>query len=617
MKKNKRGLQILFLFLLIISLFIGCDNNFETTQEYVLKVNQPEEGGEINLDPSKDKYEEGTEVEIAAIADPDWSFTKWTGGLEGTDKKVYITIERDLIIEAEFDKEDNNEEENDTEDSEYTTVEGHISLTNRIPDSNDDSGPPFSSVNTANINNNLTYVENEVIVKFEGSANQQEILDDLNLKEKRPGAFGTVLLKDEQNRDIKILKNNLDKNPQVEYAELNYIFNIDIEPSEPQNAEDYNQQEDHYSLISLPYTWSNTSESSDMTVAIMDTGIDDKHPDLENNIVPGKNFTDEGNSDDTSDKNGHGTHVAGTVGATDNEKVVGVSWKVGLMPVKVLDEEGSGTLANIAEGIEWIIEEKNADIINLSLGSSASTNTLKSAVENAHNAGIILIASAGNEGEDEVFYPAAYEEVIAVGSVDYDMEKSSFSNYGDKLDFMAPGEKIYSTIPDGNYENLYGTSMAAPHVSGVVALMLAQSEIEPDHIKTFLKKSAQDLGENKGKDYEYGYGLINSHAAINIERENGIKIFVGRKDEEESKIYVKSDFTTPDTEGFYDLDISSDNNDEELYIYSWFDVTDNNKISSGDYFGKSSDPFEEKTEYNFKLELITAEDDFETIEIIY
>ncbi|MEJ6951595.1 S8 family serine peptidase [Natronospora cellulosivora (SeqCode)] len=623
MKKNNKEIVLIFLVIIVLSFLTGCSNDLNLTEEYTLNVRQVE-GGVIELYPNQPKYKEGTEVEIRAVSDENWKFVKWQGSLLDSepDAELRISVMQNLIIEAVFemynDKEGAENDEGESDIDNKMEVKGHISLSNKINESNTGSRRPFSlSSSSGSVNiQSADYLEDEIIIKFKSSANREKILKQYQLNEKRSSAFGTQVLSSIGDRDINDLLNILNKNPNIEYAELNRKVHVFIELNEPENANKYEEQKEYYSLISLPYAWSITTGTDDITVAVLDTGIDNQHPDLRDNIINGKNFTGDGSIYDTSDINGHGTHVAGIIGAADNQGVVGVNWNVNLIPVKVLNNEGSGTLAGIVEGIEWVINETDTNIINMSLGTDFDSITLENAVEAAYNAGITVIAAAGNTGEElnyKVKYPAAYESVISVGSLDTNLKRSNFSSYGEMLDFMAPGEGIYSTLPGGGYGNMNGTSMAAPHIAGIAALILSRNaNLKPNEVKYKLLRTAQDLGE-AGKDYHYGFGLINSHAAVALtDSKSEIKVFAGVKDLEEKKIYVKSEMTTADLEGFYNLSSLND----EYYIYAWLNLSNNDYISSGDYFGKYRTKVSEGSDINFELNLITSEDNFEALRVV-
>ncbi|MCO5385215.1 S8 family peptidase [Desulfosporosinus sp.] len=239
-------------------------------------------------------------------------------------------------------------------------------------------------------------------------------------------------------------------------------------------------------MIQAPKIWDQT-KGKGITVAILDTGCDTTHPDLKERIVGGRNFTndDDGNLDVYEDYNGHGTHVAGTIAAIQsNTGVVGVAPEANLLIIKVLDHNGSGRYEWIISGINYAIEEK-ADIISMSLGGPEDAPELHEAIQKAVTNNILVICAAGNNGDgddstDEFDYPGSYNEVISVGAIDLERHSCNFSNSNNEIDLVAPGEEILSTYLNGTYATLSGTSMAAPHVSGAVALIkvLANTSFE-------------------------------------------------------------------------------------------------------------------------------------------
>ncbi|MCY7754198.1 S8 family peptidase [Bacillus haynesii] len=247
---------------------------------------------------------------------------------------------------------------------------------------------------------------------------------------------------------------------------------------------DVNELPEGIDAIKAPELWSQGFKGKDITVAVLDTGCDATHPDLADRIIGGRNFTDDdnGKEDQFHDYNGHGTHVAGTIAANDqNGGISGVAPEANLLIVKVLGgEDGSGDYEWIINGINYAVEQK-ADIISMSLGGPADVPELKEAVTNAVKSGVLVVCAAGNEGDgndrtEEYSYPAAYNEVIAVGSVSLTRESSEFSNANKEIDLVAPGEEILSTLPDHQYGKLTGTSMATPHVSGALALIKSAEE---------------------------------------------------------------------------------------------------------------------------------------------
>jgi len=263
--------------------------------------------------------------------------------------------------------------------------------------------------------------------------------------------------------------------------------------------------------IDADLVWSSFTGEG-VKIAILDTGIDKDHPDL--NYAGGVNFVPQGRKIDSNkfdDDNGHGTHVAGTIAAVDNTiGVVGVAPGASIYAVKVLDRSGSGSLTWINNGIYWAITN-GMDVISMSLSTQYDYSSFKTAIEAAHNAGIVIIAAAGNDGS-EVDYPAAYPDVIAVSATDSSDDYPYWSNYGSEIDVAAPGVSIESTWNDGYYNTISGTSMACPHVAGVAALVLqAYPSYNPDEVRDALHQ-AEDLGAS-GQDIHYGYGLVDAQAA--------------------------------------------------------------------------------------------------------
>ncbi|MEH7436767.1 S8 family peptidase [Neobacillus drentensis] len=232
-------------------------------------------------------------------------------------------------------------------------------------------------------------------------------------------------------------------------------------------------------MIQAPKVWEKT-KGKGVTIAILDTGCDLTHPDLRERIIGGRNFTrdDKGIKEVFRDYNGHGTHVAGTMAATINQKgVVGVAPEANLLIVKVLDRNGSGQYEWIINGIYYAIEQK-VDIISMSLGGPEDVPELHEAIQKAVENNILVVCAAGNEGDgqdstDEFGYPGSYNEVISVGAINLERQISDFTNSNNEVDLVAPGENILSTYLKGKYAKLSGTSMATPHVSGALALLKA------------------------------------------------------------------------------------------------------------------------------------------------
>ncbi|WP_078379249.1 S8 family peptidase [Sutcliffiella halmapala] len=243
-------------------------------------------------------------------------------------------------------------------------------------------------------------------------------------------------------------------------------------------------------LIQAPALWNQGFKGENVVIAVIDTGCDTQHPDLAGRIISGRNFTDDDNGDPEvfTDYNGHGTHVAGTIAATNAESgVIGVAPEVKLIILKALaGEEGSGEYEWIINALDYAINEK-VDIISMSLGGPLDVPELHDVIKVAVEKQILVVCAAGNEGDgnhstEEFSYPAGYTEVIAVGAVNLQRQSSYFTNSNNEIDVVAPGEKIISTVPGGRYAVFSGTSMSAPHVAGALALIKKQAETDFERI---------------------------------------------------------------------------------------------------------------------------------------
>ncbi|MFT5481506.1 MAG: serine protease [Halieaceae bacterium] len=351
----------------------------------------------------------------------------------------------------------------------------------------------------------------------------------------------------------------------VEQVSLNYRVHATAVPNDTY----YPEQRWHYEMLNLPAAWEG-STGEDVTVAVLDTGILLAHPDLQGQLLPGYDFVSDltsaldGNSiddnpDDPGDGGGlvdssfHGTHVAGTIAASTNngKGVAGVAWNAKIMPLRVLGEEGAGDTYDIMQAVRYAaglandsgtLPARAADIINLSLGGGGFSQVEQALFNEVAARGIITIAAAGNEGRRRSFYPASYDNVVSVAAVNINREQAPYSNSHSSVDVAAPGgdsstndingdgspDLILSTNGDDssgsvvmNYVHFEGTSMAAPHVAGVAALMKSvYPGLTPGQFDALLQDGGitADLGM-QGRDEIYGWGLLNALKAVGAAQE--------------------------------------------------------------------------------------------------
>ncbi len=266
-----------------------------------------------------------------------------------------------------------------------------------------------------------------------------------------------------------------------------------------------------------------TSRTPRAVVAVVDTGVDATHPDLRGNVLPGIDLVDPGTS--AADPNGHGTHVAGVVAAVAGNRrgVVGLAPRAAVLPVRVLEADGSGYSDVIANGIIRAADRR-PQVVNLSLGLGVDDPAIRRAVAYAQRRGVLVVAAAGNSACPLLLrpteYPAAYSGVVGVGSVDRSLAASSFTSCGSWVDVAAPGGDVWSTVPTRNrlgcasaYCSLSGTSMAAPHVAAAAALAMSRRGWSASTVAARIERTARDLGP-RGKDQTYGAGLLDARAVV-------------------------------------------------------------------------------------------------------
>lgn len=338
---------------------------------------------------------------------------------------------------------------------------------------------------------------------------------------------------------IEKLKQSDELRKLTEYVEENYVYSMefigDTAPNDPMYKEQWNLK-----AIDIEKAWQKT-KGKGITIAVIDTGVS-RVADLKNtNFVKGYDFVND--REDASDDNGHGTHVAGTIAQSTNNNfgVAGIAYEASIMPLKVLSASGAGTIADIAEAIIFAADN-GANVINMSLGGGGESKLMQDAIDYAYKKGVTIVAAAGNSNRNAAFYPARYPKVIAVSATGITGDKAPYSNYGAGIDVAAPGGSIarsktgetgdtsggilQNTIDPKTKESVFrsfqGTSMAAPHVSGVVALIEASGVKEPQKIAQILKQSSRKVADDT-LNY-YGAGHLNAAAAVNLASEGQLGI---------------------------------------------------------------------------------------------
>ncbi|MFS0724737.1 S8 family peptidase [Paenibacillus sp. 1P07SE] len=248
--------------------------------------------------------------------------------------------------------------------------------------------------------------------------------------------------------------------------------------------------------VRAPYAWSRTTGHR-IKIGVIDTGVDFGHPDLAGSLARGINLLSRGSA--PHDDNGHGTHIAGTIAAANQPKgMIGVAPRSIVHPVKAFDHNGSAYVSDIILGIEWCVRNR-LHIINMSFGMKNRSKALLGAVNHAYHAGIVIVASSGNDGKRKsIDYPARYPQTISVGATNRLRRIAPFSNRGSYIDIYAPGDKIHSAWLKGAYHEMSGTSMATSHVSGAIALLLAERPgLAPAEIKAILRRAMQPIRGQK------------------------------------------------------------------------------------------------------------------------
>ncbi len=364
------------------------------------------------------------------------------------------------------------------------------------------------------------YVPGRVIVKFRSGISPDKISQfrsefDAAIVAEVPQLRMAVLQLNQA--DVSRAIRRLRARSDIEYAEPDYIGYPTWDPNDPAYV---SGQQWALAKIQASQAW-DLSRGQGVIIAVLDTGVDVNHPELQGRLLPGYSFTTD--NTDVSDRCGHGTHVTGIIAANTNNGVgiAGVAPEAMILPVKVMDRYQPnygcyGSYSDFARGIVYAVD-RGAKVINMSFGGTAFSYSLQDAVTYAAQRGVLLVAAAGNANSSTPFYPAYFSEVMAVAGTDGSDNRYSRSNYGDWIDISAPATGIYSLYYDGSnstYVYMSGTSMAAPHVAAVAGLLLAQDPNRTGStLRTILQESADDLGD-PGWDPYFGYGRLNAYRAL-------------------------------------------------------------------------------------------------------
>jgi subtilisin family serine protease len=398
------------------------------------------------------------------------------------------------------------------------------------------------------------YVDQEILVKFSSEVRSAEALRGVEVNAMASVSRDQGLYKIQVSGDMKQALANLLANPEVAYAEPNYIVNAFVEPNDPKYSQLWGMKK-----IQAASAWNTKTDAKAVIVAVSDTGVDYRHSDLKANMWTNQaeldgttGVDDDGNGyvDDIHGMNGaanngnpmddhsHGTHCAGTIAATGNNNVgvVGVCWSARIMGCKFLTASGSGTTEDAIKCIDYAVAN-GAKVLSNSWGGGGFSEALYDSIKRAGDRGVLFVAAAGNDGSDELSYPAGYcetrnhngrefrglDNVLAVAASDEDDDKASFSQYSKSANSAghligAPGTNILSTVLSNGYDSFNGTSMATPHVAGAATLLWAhQAKLSHVEVKRRLLASGDELTWSVGWWEQMKIKRLNINKALNAQ----------------------------------------------------------------------------------------------------
>ncbi|HZG14637.1 MAG TPA: S8 family serine peptidase [Candidatus Bathyarchaeia archaeon] len=358
----------------------------------------------------------------------------------------------------------------------------------------------------------------QTLRKFDVSSGEIELLATADRQTRIADTYVVTL---EDSNDVSSALQKLQDLSSVEYVQVDQVFKAtssDVNYSSQWALENTGQFEGDIAA-DIGYKELNkqlkNSKLTNTLVAVIDTGVNYSLADLEDNVRVDLGYDFVNDDEVARDDHDHGTHVSGVIAAkSDNGfSMAGINPYAQIIPIKVLDDQGSGYSSDIALGIRYAVD-KGAKVINLSLGSSSFDQVIESALEYAASKNVTVVAAAGNDGEEEISYPASSKYAISVGASTSADELADFSNYGKGLDIVAPGEKIASLVTNGNVQYANGTSMASPHVAAVASLLYSQKpSISRTDVEKVLFQNTKDLGK-KGYDTIYGNGRLDAYKAF-------------------------------------------------------------------------------------------------------
>lgn len=374
------------------------------------------------------------------------------------------------------------------------------------------------------------YVSDELIVKMKSGTDESRALSHVRSRgavvRKSFSELRMMVIQLSPGDTLEDAERALESSSDVEYVEKNYIVYAHLTPNDSR----YNQQW-YMSTIDAPQAWNTETGDPNVVIAVLDTGVESTHEDMSGKLLPGCNvigsFNENSCGSNTDDNYGHGTGVAGTAAARTNNSlgVAGVCWSCQVLPVKVLGDSGSGTVSDTVEGILYarqyaVNNPSKRVVINMSLGrdcqSSGVLQSEQDAINSAWNAGVLIVASAGNDGNSRLQCPASADHVIAVSATTNSDTKASFSSYGSFVDLAAPGVGIVNLFGTSNvagsfYTSWSGTSFSAPIVSGVAGLVWS---VNTSRTNAQVEQILKDTAENIGSSTYFGDGRVNADFAV-------------------------------------------------------------------------------------------------------